>query len=64
MGNLRVDMMMMMMMAVVIIALYPMVVIGGPTRHKVGGSKGWHQDVNYTEWAAQEHFYVGDWLRK
>ncbi|KAL0332106.1 UNVERIFIED_CONTAM: Lamin-like protein [Sesamum calycinum] len=29
---------------------------------KVGGRTGWAQNVNYTEWAAARHFYVGDWL--
>ncbi|KHN48793.1 Lamin-like protein [Glycine soja] len=39
------------------------VAMGSPVLHKVGGSKGWiNQDVNYTEWSAQEHIYVGDWL--
>ncbi|GMY13792.1 Lamin-like protein [Fagus crenata] len=28
----------------------------------VGGSKGWNQNVNYTEWSSNRHFYVGDWL--
>ncbi|CAH9088826.1 unnamed protein product [Cuscuta epithymum] len=32
-------------------------------RIKVGGNVGWAPNVmNYTEWAAQQHFYVGDWL--
>ncbi|BFG26624.1 hypothetical protein CerSpe_128980 [Prunus speciosa] len=30
--------------------------------HKVGGAQGWNQNVNYTEWSANEHFYVGEWL--
>jgi hypothetical protein len=30
----------------------------------VGGSKGWNQNVNYTEWSSNQHFYVGDWLCK
>ncbi|KAK4417631.1 Lamin-like protein [Sesamum alatum] len=29
---------------------------------KVGGRAGWAENVNYTEWAAARHFYVGDWL--
>ncbi|XP_060194882.1 early nodulin-like protein 20 [Lycium barbarum] len=29
---------------------------------KVGGKYGWDQNVNYTDWAAHSHFYVGDWL--
>ncbi|KAF7803033.1 lamin-like protein [Senna tora] len=37
--------------------------LGGPVLHKVGGSKGWtHDEVNYTQWAAQQHFSLGDWL--
>ncbi|KAI4352526.1 hypothetical protein L6164_006767 [Bauhinia variegata] len=55
-------------MSMVIMIMYPLEVMGdpGPTLHKLGGSKGWNpnQDVNYTAWSAQEHFYVGDWLRK
>ncbi|KAI4352527.1 hypothetical protein L6164_006767 [Bauhinia variegata] len=53
-------------MSMVIMIMYPLEVMGdpGPTLHKLGGSKGWNpnQDVNYTAWSAQEHFYVGDWL--
>ncbi|KAM7516748.1 hypothetical protein LguiA_006331 [Lonicera macranthoides] len=33
-----------------------------PHLHKVGGTKGWTQNVNYTEWSLHERFYVGDWL--
>lgn len=29
---------------------------------KVGGRYGWSPNVNYTEWASTQHFYVGDWL--
>ncbi|XP_055805851.1 lamin-like protein [Solanum dulcamara] len=29
---------------------------------KVGGKYGWDQNVNYTDWAAHQHFYVRDWL--
>ncbi|XP_078430287.1 early nodulin-like protein 17 [Wolffia australiana] len=28
----------------------------------VGGSKGWNPNVNYTEWAMDKRFHVGDWL--
>ncbi|CAK7322982.1 unnamed protein product [Dovyalis caffra] len=33
--------------------------------HKVG-SRGWIPNYNYTDWLSQsqDHFYVGDWLRK
>ncbi|KAG4969720.1 hypothetical protein AAZX31_13G045400 [Glycine max] len=49
--------------SVVAIGWLSLVVMGSPVLHKVGGSKGWiNHDVNYTEWAAQEHVYVGDWL--
>ncbi|KAK2652101.1 hypothetical protein Ddye_011957 [Dipteronia dyeriana] len=30
--------------------------------HRVGGKRGWNPNINYTEWAASEHFYVNDWL--
>ncbi|XP_008793998.2 lamin-like protein [Phoenix dactylifera] len=30
--------------------------------HVVGDKKHWAPDVNYTEWAAGEHFYLHDWL--
>ncbi|KAH7532687.1 hypothetical protein FEM48_Zijuj04G0048500 [Ziziphus jujuba var. spinosa] len=29
---------------------------------KVGGANGWNQNVNYTQWSAHQHVYVGDWL--
>ncbi|TKY50218.1 Lamin protein [Spatholobus suberectus] len=49
--------------SVVVMGWLSLVVMGGPTLHKVGGSKGWiNHDVNYTEWGAQERVYVGDWL--
>ena len=44
------------------LALSPLGVMGN--LHKVGGSKGWRPDVNYTEWSAKERVNVGDWLRK
>lgn len=56
-----------MMSGVVILgmlSLWPMVVMGGPVLHKVGGGKGWNEHVNYTIWSSQEHVYVGDWLSK
>lgn len=29
----------------------------------VGGSHGWNQNVNYTEWSTDhQHLHVGDWL--
>lgn len=34
-----------------------------PELHRVGGKRGWtDQNVNYTEWAMNQTFYVGDWL--
>ncbi|XP_074337505.1 early nodulin-like protein 20 [Apium graveolens] len=33
-----------------------------PDLHRVGGKRGWTQNVNYTEWAMNQTFYVGDWL--
>lgn len=29
---------------------------------QVGDKPGWRPDVNYTEWAAHQQLYVGDWL--
>ncbi|KAK7266479.1 hypothetical protein RIF29_19123 [Crotalaria pallida] len=64
MGNLRVDKMRVVVVVMIMgwMALYPLLVMGSPIRHKVGGSKGWHPDVNYTDWSSQEKFCVGDWL--
>ncbi|XP_021770870.1 lamin-like protein [Chenopodium quinoa] len=31
-------------------------------RYIVGGNKGWTSNVNYTVWASDKHFYLGDWL--
>lgn len=31
-------------------------------RITVGGTKGWSQNVNYSEWSRDQHIYVGDWL--
>ncbi|XP_058727414.1 early nodulin-like protein 20 [Vicia villosa] len=44
------------------LSLWPMVVMGSPKLHKVGGSKGWNEKTNYTQWSSQQHVYVGDWL--
>ncbi|XP_021728301.1 lamin-like protein [Chenopodium quinoa] len=34
-----------------------------PVLHEVGGSRfGWRLNVNFSNWAANQHFYVGDWL--
>ncbi|KAL5582233.1 hypothetical protein UlMin_014675 [Ulmus minor] len=32
------------------------------TRYKVGGSSGWNQNVNYTQWSSHQQLFVGDWL--
>jgi len=51
--------------SVVVMGWLSLVVMGNPMLHKVGGSKGWiNHDVNYTQWSAQQHVYVGDWLCK
>ncbi|KAJ7974360.1 Lamin-like protein [Quillaja saponaria] len=60
MENLRVSMIMIMMGWLVL--LTSTLVMGGPTLHKVGGIQGWNQNVNYTEWSAQQHIIIGDWL--
>jgi len=62
MENSRVILMVSVVLGV--LSLWPMVVMGGPKLHKVGGSKGWSQNVNYTTWSSQEHVYAGDWLSK
>lgn len=31
-------------------------------RYIVGGKMGWTSNVNYTVWASDKHFYLGDWL--
>ncbi|GAB2299303.1 hypothetical protein Dimus_033375 [Dionaea muscipula] len=31
-------------------------------RFIVGGNMGWTSNVNYTIWAKDKHFYLGDWL--
>ncbi|XP_021713521.1 lamin-like protein [Chenopodium quinoa] len=34
-----------------------------PVLHEVGGGRfGWRLNVNFSNWAANQHFYVGDWL--
>jgi hypothetical protein len=32
------------------------------TKIDVGGKQRWAPNVNYTTWANQQQFYVGDWL--
>ncbi|CAI9272669.1 unnamed protein product [Lactuca saligna] len=31
-------------------------------RFNVGGNMGWTSNVNYTLWAGNQTFYLGDWL--
>lgn len=31
-------------------------------RYIVGANMGWTSNVNYTIWAQDKHFYLGDWL--
>jgi hypothetical protein len=57
-------MLMMSVMVLGMLSLWPMVVMGKPVLHKVGGSKGWNENVNYTIWSSQQHVYVDDWLSK
>ena len=34
-----------------------------PVLHEVGGDRyGWRVNINFTNWASHQHFYVGDWL--
>ncbi|GLT33819.1 hypothetical protein SLA2020_083790 [Shorea laevis] len=34
-----------------------------PVLHRVGGGRyTWRLDVNFTDWASHEIFFVGDWL--
>ncbi|KAJ9178449.1 hypothetical protein P3X46_010329 [Hevea brasiliensis] len=34
-----------------------------PVLHRVGGGKyAWKPNINFTDWASHEQFYVGDWL--
>lgn len=49
-------------MVIVVGFLATTAIVEGDQLHKVGGSKMWNQNVNYTEWSAHRRFYVGDWL--
>ncbi|QHO17230.1 Lamin-like protein [Arachis hypogaea] len=61
MEKLRFDKMVAVAVAAVV-AVTAMVVMGEDL-HRVGGSKGWRPDVNYSDWFAHEKtVYVGDWL--
>ncbi|KAJ0973823.1 hypothetical protein J5N97_015788 [Dioscorea zingiberensis] len=45
-----------------ILLLWILAVTVSATKHDVGGKKGWAPDVNYTEWASHERFFVDEWL--
>ncbi|XP_031394491.1 lamin-like protein [Punica granatum] len=53
------------LMVVVIISLSEMEGVRGrnPVLHRVGGGRyTWAPNINFTQWASHEVFYVGDWL--
>ncbi|OWM72913.1 hypothetical protein CDL15_Pgr016545 [Punica granatum] len=55
------------LMVVVIISLSEMEGVRGrnPVLHRVGGGRyTWAPNINFTQWASHEVFYVGDWLCK
>ncbi|XP_059643643.1 early nodulin-like protein 17 [Cornus florida] len=49
---------------VVVLAFAAMLMIPqvSSTRFIVGANMGWTSNVNYTIWARDKHFYLGDWL--
>ena len=47
-------------LAIVAIIVLPTVVMA--TDHIVGDDKGWTTNVNYTDWAKDKVFHVGDTL--
>ena len=51
---------------VAIMCAFVVVMVPGvlATRWTVGGNMGWTNNVNYTVWAQDKHFYNGDWLCK
>ncbi|MED6107008.1 hypothetical protein PIB30_009856 [Stylosanthes scabra] len=52
-----------MVVAITVVVMTTMIGVMGEDLHRVGGSKGWRPDVNYTDWFAHEKtIYVGDWL--
>ncbi|MED6221243.1 hypothetical protein PIB30_052584 [Stylosanthes scabra] len=62
MERFSVDKMAAVVVAVVAMAM-AMIGVMGEDLHRVGGSKGWRPDVNYTDWFAHEKtIYVDDWL--
>lgn len=51
------------------LVIFAIVVFMAPTislamDYVVGDDKGWSLDGNYTDWAKDKQFYVGDTLRK
>ncbi|KAK4477594.1 hypothetical protein RD792_016830 [Penstemon davidsonii] len=49
-------------LTIVLAAAAAMLTCAVGDRIRVGDKDGWAQNVNYTEWAANHRFYVGDWL--
>ncbi|KAL4582038.1 hypothetical protein LXL04_006575 [Taraxacum kok-saghyz] len=50
------------LMVFVAAAMMTCVMCRSPVRHLVGGKEMWKPNYNYTDWAREETFYVGDWL--
>lgn len=48
--------------AVLLVAMTILVPEVDATRWIVGANQGWTNNVNYTIWAKDKHFYNGDWL--
>ncbi|KMT14533.1 hypothetical protein BVRB_4g073030 [Beta vulgaris subsp. vulgaris] len=46
------------------VTMLVMIMVHGAIARRVyvGGNQGWNKDINYTLWASQENFYIGDWL--
>lgn len=53
----------MILIAIIIIILLGFVEGRTPVLHEVGGDRfGWRLNVNFSDWASHQIFYVGDWL--
>lgn len=48
--------------AVLVVSMTILVPEVDATRWIVGANQGWTNNVNYTNWAKDKHFYNGDWL--
>ena len=48
--------------SILLIAMLFLCVSVSATKHDVGGKQGWAPNVNYTDWASHERFFVGEWL--